>query len=95
MELSDEGVYLCLRLADTAKIGDTIEFSPYGSEENYSVRVAGYLRSLMTESIIMTDEYADSVGIEYQISSIYTDEESENIENSPMISGKQDKTTMM
>ena len=49
----------------------------------------------MTESIIMTDEYADSVGIEYQISSIYTDEESENIENSPMISGKQDKTTMM
>lgn len=94
-ELGDEGVYLCLRLADTAKIGDTIEFSPYGSEETYSVRVAGYLRSLMTESIIMTDEYADSVGIQYQISSIYTDEESENIENSPLISGKQDKTTLM
>ena len=31
MELTDDGVYLCLRLKDTAAIGDTIEFYPYGS----------------------------------------------------------------
>ena len=30
IELRDDGVYLCLRLADRAKIGETIEFSPYG-----------------------------------------------------------------
>ena len=95
VELSDEGVYLCLRLADTAEIGDTIDFSPYGSDETYQVRVAGYLRSLMTESIIMTDKYAESVGIEYQINSIFTDKEAEDIANSPLISGKQDKTTLM
>ena len=33
LELSDDGVYLCQRLRDTAEIGDTIEFSPYGSEK--------------------------------------------------------------
>ena len=95
VELQDDGVYLCLRLADTAKIGDMIEFSPYGSEETYSVRVTGYLRSVMTESIIMTEAYADSVGIAYHIGIIYTDEKMENIKNSPIIAGKQDKNTIM
>lgn len=95
MELSDEGAYLCLRLADTAKIGDVIEFSPYGSGETYRVRVAGYLRSLMTESMVMTEKYADSVGIPYHISSVFTDEAAENIENSAYIAGKQDKQMIM
>lgn len=95
MEIRDDGVYLCLRLADTAKIGDTIEFSPYGSEKTYEVKVAGYVRSLMTECIVMTDTYAKDVGIPYHISSIYTDEKSEDIEESSIISGKQDKEAMM
>ena len=34
--LSDEGVYLCLRLRDKADIGDEITFSPYGSKETYT-----------------------------------------------------------
>lgn len=95
MNLTDDGVYLCLRLADTAEIGDTIEFSPYGSEETYKVKVAGYVRSLMTESIIMTDKYADRIGITYHISAVYTDEESDNIDASALISGKQDKNVIM
>lgn len=95
MELGDDGVYLCLRLADTAEIGDTIEFSPYGSEETYRVKVAGYFRSLMTESIVMTDTYADKMGISYHIGSIYTDETAENIEDSTLITGKQDKDMIM
>ena len=95
VELSDEGVYLCLRLEDTAEIGDTIEFSPYGSEEKYSVKVAGYLRSMMTEGIIMTADYADSVGIEYHISTVYTDKKGAEIEESSIIADKQDKKTIM
>ncbi|MBO5209343.1 MAG: ABC transporter permease [Lachnospiraceae bacterium] len=95
MELSDDGVYLCLRLADTAKIGDTIEFSPYGSEETYRVCVAGYLRSIMTESIVMTEAYAESVGVTYHIGSIFTDEPIDDIEDSALISGKQDKDMIM
>lgn len=35
--LIDDGVYLCQRLRDTARIGETIEFSPYGSEKTYTV----------------------------------------------------------
>lgn len=95
MKLTDEGVYLCLRLADTAEIGDTIEFSPYGSEETYQVKVAGYVRSLMSECIMMTDSYAESIGIDYHIGSIYTDQKSETIEDSALISGKQDKDMIM
>jgi len=95
MELSDDGVYLCLRLADTAEIGDVVKFSPYGSEETYEVRVEGYLRSVMTESIVMTESYAESLGIPYQIGTIYTDEDSEEIADSALISGKQDKDMIM
>lgn len=95
MELSDEGVYLCLRLADSANVGDTIAFSPYGSEEVYEVKVKGYVRSLVSESILMTDTYADSIGIDYHIGSIYTDTSLECIENSSIISGKQDKDMIM
>lgn len=84
-----------MRLKDTAEIGDIIEFSPYGSEETYEVRVAGYLRSLVSECIVMTDVYAHSVGIEYHIGSIYTDTPSEDIESNSIISGKQDKDMIM
>lgn len=95
MKLDDDGVYLCLRLKDTAKIGDTIEFSPYGSEQTYQVKVAGYMRSLVSECIVMTDTYANNIGISYHIGSIYTDMATENIEESAIISGKQDKNTII
>ena len=93
--LSDDGVYLCLRLKDTASVGDTIEFSPYGSEETYTVKVVGYLRSLVAENIVMTAAYADRVGIDYHISSIYTDIKAEEIEGSSIIAGKQEKRMIM
>lgn len=95
MNLSDEGVYLCQRLKDTAEIGDIIEFSPYGSEETYAVKVAGYFRSVMTESIVMTDAYAEEAEIPYHIGTIYTDRDSESIEQSALIAGKQDKDMIM
>ena len=93
--LKDDGVYLCLRLADRAKIGETIEFSPYGSEETYRVKVAGYNRSIMTESVTMTDKYADELGIDYSVSAIYTNKDFDDIPSSEHISGKQDKKQLM
>lgn len=95
VELKDDGVYLCLRLADSAKAGDIIEISPYGSEEVYRVKVAGVLRSVLTENMVMTAGYAESVGIPYHISSIYTDELPERIEDSALIAGMQEKQTIM
>ena len=95
MALTDDGVYLCQRLKDIAKIGDTIEFSPYGSEKTYRVRVVGYLRSVLSETIVMTDAYAESAGVDYHITSVYTHKAASEIENSPLISGKQEKQTIM
>lgn len=94
-QLKDNGVYLCLRLADTANVGDMIEISPYGSEDTYRVRVAGYLRSVISESIVMTDEYAESVGIPYRLTAIYTDKTTEEIEYADSITSKQDKQKIM
>ncbi len=95
LDLSNEGVYLCLRLKDKAEIGDEIEFSPYGSKETYTVKVVGYNRSVMTESVTMTDALADRLGLDYSISSVYTDRKADEIKSNDLISGKQDKAQLM
>ena len=93
--LSDEGVYLCLRLKDKADIGDTIEFSPYGSSDTYKAKVIGYNRAIMTESVTMSDTLADKLGIDYTLTSIYTDKTADEIKSSDLIAGKQDKGQLM
>ena len=102
IELSDDGVYLCLRLKDKARIGDTIKFSPYGSKDTYQAKVVGYNRSIMTESVTMTDTLADKLGIDYTLTAIYTDKPSNVIQSevgesssSDLIAGKQDKGHLM
>ena len=95
IDLSNEGVYLCLRLKDKANIGDEIEFSPYGSKDTYKAKVIGYNRSIMTESVTMTDALADKLGIDYSISSIYTEKTTSEIPANDIITGKQDKAQLM
>lgn len=95
LTIDSDGVYLCQRLKDIADIGDTITIAPYGSDEKYDVTVAGYYRSPVTESVILTEKYAKETGIPYRISAIFTDKEAESISGSPIISGKQDKKGMM
>ena len=95
ISLRDDGAYLCLRLADRAKIGEYIEFSPYGGEETYRVKVVGYNRSIMTESVTVTDKFADTLGIGYSVSALYTEKDSDEIPSSELISGKQDKRQLM
>lgn len=95
LKLSDEGVYLCLRLKDKADIGDKIKFSPYGSKKTYTVKVIGYNRSVMTESVTMSDKLAEKLGLDYSISSIYTDKKTSKIKSSDLISGKQNKAQLM
>ena len=95
IEMKDDGVYLCLRLKDHAKIGEKISFSPYGSDKTYSAKVLGYNRSIMTQSVTMTDNCADKMGIEYTVTTIYTDKKSGDIQSSDIIAGKQDKSQFM
>lgn len=95
INLKDDGVYLCLRLKDTASVGETVEFSPYGDDKTYTVTVAGYFRSPVTKSIVMSDVYAEKIGYEYRISSVYTDALINDVAASPVVSGKQAKDTVM
>ena len=74
------------------KEGSEMSFSPYGTDEHYTVRVAGILRSL-TESVIMTAEYARRQGIPYSISSLFTAET--DIEAGPQILNTQSKQSVM
>ncbi len=93
--LSDEGVYLCLRLADRAKIGDSITFSPYGSDQSYTAKVIGYNRSIMTESVTMTDTLADRLCISYTPTAIYTNRSAAEIGKSDLLTGRQDQAQLM
>jgi len=95
IRMEDGGVYLCLRLKDRAAIGETITFSPYGSEEKYTVKVLGYHRSVMTESVAMTRACADALGLPYGVSAVYTDRTVREIGSDERISGTQDQQQLM
>ena len=73
--LKDDGAYICSRIAEEfgLKEGDSLTFSPYDSDESYTVTVEGILRS-MSESVVMTKECAGKIGFDYTINTIFTDE---------------------
>lgn len=72
--LSDDGAFICRRIANEngLKAGDTAVFSPYGTDKKYEVRVAGVTSSL-SKSIVLSDALAEKLGIEYDVTSVYTD----------------------
>ena len=74
-KLGDDGVYIGQRLKEEhgLNIGDTFTVSPYGQNISYELTVAGEVRSL-SKSIIMTENYANSIGIDHVITQIYTNE---------------------
>ena len=94
IDLAGDGAYVCERIAEEYSLmpGDDITFSPYGSDVTYTVPVAGTLRS-MSEGIIMSDECADSLGIEYVINTVYTRET--DIEADEHILNTQTKSAIM
>ena len=75
ISLKDDGAYISERVAKAYNLasGDSLTFSPYGTNESYTVRVAGICKCL-TESVMMTRTYADRTGIPYTISAVFTDE---------------------
>ena len=93
--LSDEGAYVCLRLADEVKVGDTVTFSPYGGSETYSVPVVGYLRSVMTENLVMSRACAERIGVPYTITSIYTDAAAADLPENNLIASTQSQAAIM
>ena len=93
--LSDDGAYVCMRLAERIRPGDTVTFSPYGGSETYTVKVAGVLRSVMTENLVMSRAYADSVGVPYTISTLYTNAPAPEIGEDALIASVQSHAAIM
>jgi len=80
IELSNDGVYISERIKEenNLTIGDKFYVYIYGSDVKYELTVAGEVRSL-SKGIVMSEEYADSVGIDYHINRIYTNKTTEEI----------------
>lgn len=93
-ELKDDGAYISSRVADDfrLKAGDEISFTPYGTDDVFTVKINGILRS-MVKNIVMTDALVDGINVSYHIGTIYTD--STNIEKIFPISGVQNKTDVI
>ena len=72
--LADDGAYISELVAKAYGLteGSSLTFSPYGTDEQYTVRVAGVCKCL-TESVMMTRNYADRAGISYTVSAVFTD----------------------
>ena len=92
--LGDDGVYISERVAKAHSLaaGDILTFSPYGTDEHYTVRVAGICKCL-SECVMMTRAYADREGIPYTISAVFTDET--DIGADPHILNTQNKQAIM
>ena len=93
--IKKQGAYVCMRLKKEFDIkeGDKLVISPFGSDDEYVVTVAGFMRSL-TESIVISPEYASTLGIEYKPDSVYTETLKGDIADSPAIKSIQTKESI-
>lgn len=91
-EIKSDGAYICQRIADEFKLkqGDTFVISPYGTDKEYTLKVAGVIRSV-SESVVVNTEYADKAGIEYKTTSIFTKTEKADIASDSAIKSIQSK----
>ena len=95
IEIGSNGAYLCMRLSGGVKVGDTIEVEVFGSDEVYELKVAGFYRSVLSESIVITEEYAKTVGVEYSYSAIFTQKTAEEVSAHDFIESTQSKKSIM
>ena len=94
--LSDNGAYICTRLADKYKLkkGDKITVERYNSDESFTFVIEDVINNL-TEGIIISPKYADKLGIDYKIRSIYTNTEANKIDHVNSISSVKSKEDIM
>ena len=78
--IADDGAYICKRLSDefNLKKGDTVTISPYGSDDEYTLKISGIIRSV-SENIVISPKYAEKLGLDVKADSIYTSTEKADI----------------
>ena len=96
IKLGDDGAYICSRLSDEFDLekGDKFTVSPYGSDDEYTLTVAGVTRSV-SENIVITEKYAEKLNIPHRTDSVYTDTAKKDIEKSSAIKSVQSKQMIM
>lgn len=96
IDIGDNGAYICMRIAEQfgLKEGDSFEVSPFGTDDIYKLSVAKIFRSV-SENIVISDTYADKIGISYVVDSVYTDTAKNDIESSTVIKSVQSKQMIM
>lgn len=90
--LRDNGALICSRIADEFGLaaGDSITFSPYGSDDTYTVPITAVVRSV-TKSISITPACAERIGLDYTVDSVYTRTEKSAIPSDTRIKSVQSK----
>ena len=86
IELQNDGAYVCRRIADAnnLKVGDTFVVKPYGKDKEYKLTVKAIVSSV-AESVIVTADYADNVGVEYMFDSVYTAQTADQLPDDPTV----------
>ena len=81
MDLSSDGVYITEKLGKNInlKIGDEIEWHILGDSNWHKTKIVGMNRDPQSQSLNMTKEFYESLGLEYRPDSIYTNENLENV----------------
>lgn len=90
--IGDDGAYICKRLSDefNLKKGDTVTISPYGSDDEYTLKISGIIRSV-SENIVISPKYAEKLGLDVKADSIYTSTEKADIKAESAIKSVQSK----
>ena len=81
MNISSDGVYITEKLADTLKlkVNDEIEWHIFGDSTWHKTKIVGLNRDPQSQSLNMTKEFYESLGLEYKPDSIYTNEDLKNV----------------
>ena len=95
-DIKNDGAYICMRLADEfdLSVGDSFEISPYGTDDTYSLRLNGIIRST-SECIVITNSYAKSLQIPFKYDSVYTNTDKSDIASTSVIKTVQSKQAIM
>lgn len=95
-ELGGDGAYLCKRLSEEfdLQVGDSFTVQRYGTDDSYTLRVAGVIRSV-SESIVISEDYAKALGLQYTTDSVYTQTQKDTISADDAIKSVRSKQMIM
>ena len=71
---SDDGVYVTYKLASNKgyRLGDEITWHIYGDSTYYNSKIIGFNKDPQNQNVTMTKKYLESLGLDYQPDSLYT-----------------------